>query len=203
MARGFGVSLNDVVLAICAGALRELLLAAEKLPRAPLVAAMPVSLREAGNQQVDNQVSMVQCSLATDIADPLERLRAIHASTAQIKQRVATFKGLIPTDFPGLAAPLWAAGLSRLWGTRPHRRAPAGAGQRRHLQRARPAGAAVPRRREAAPLLSGVDRDPWAGVQHHRAKLCGQPGVRADRLQGRGRPARHRRRRHVDRPHTN
>ena len=118
VARGFGVSLNDVVLAVCAGALRTLLLEQGKLPRAPLVAAMPVSLREAGNTQADNQVSAVQVSLATDIADPLQRLRAIHASTALIKQRVATFKGLIPTDFPGLAAPLWAAGLSRLWGSR-------------------------------------------------------------------------------------
>jgi WS/DGAT/MGAT family acyltransferase len=116
-ARGFGVSLNDMVLAICAGALRQLLLAEGKLPRAPLIAGMPVSLRAAGDTQADNQVSAVQVSLATDVADPVQRLRAIHASTAQIKQRVATFKGLIPTDFPGLAAPLWAAGLSRLWGS--------------------------------------------------------------------------------------
>ena len=36
-------------------------------------------------------------------------------ATARIKQRVAAFRGLIPTDFPGLAAPIWAAGLSRLW----------------------------------------------------------------------------------------
>jgi WS/DGAT/MGAT family acyltransferase len=117
VARGFGASLNDVVLAICAGALRELLLRDEELPRLPLVAAMPVSLRAAGNEQVDNQVSMVQCTLATDLADPVERLRAIQASTAQIKQRVTAFKGLIPTDYPGLAAPVWAAGLSRLWGS--------------------------------------------------------------------------------------
>jgi WS/DGAT/MGAT family acyltransferase len=116
VARGFGVSLNDVVLAICAGALRELLRKEDQLPRLPLVAAMPVSLRAAGNEQVDNQVSMVQCTLATDVADPVERLRAIQASTAQIKQRVMAFKGLIPTDYPGLAAPVWAAGLSRLWG---------------------------------------------------------------------------------------
>jgi len=117
VARGFGASLNDVVLAICAGALRELLLRDDRLPRLPLVAAMPVSLRAAGDQQVDNQVSMVQCTLATDIADPVERLRAIQASTAQIKQRVSAFKGLIPTDYPGLAAPIWASGLSRLWGS--------------------------------------------------------------------------------------
>lgn len=114
-ARGFGASLNDVVLAVCAGALRELLKKSERLPKKSLIAAMPVSLREAGNQDVNNQVSMVQCALHTDIKDPLERLRAIHADTQQIKQRVATFKNLIPTDFPGLAAPIWAAGLSRLW----------------------------------------------------------------------------------------
>jgi WS/DGAT/MGAT family acyltransferase len=114
-ARGHGVSLNDVVMAICAGALRELLLKSEALPKKTLIAAMPVSLREAGNQDANNQVSMVQCALHTDIVDPLERLHAIHADTQQIKQRVAAFKNLIPTDFPGLAAPIWAAGLSRLW----------------------------------------------------------------------------------------
>lgn len=115
VARGFGVSLNDVVMAICSGALRDLLLAVDGLPKNSLVAAMPVSLRETGNTDVNNQVSMVQCSLATDVADPVQRLKAIHDSTAQIKRRVAAFKNLIPTDFPGLAAPIWAAGLSRLW----------------------------------------------------------------------------------------
>ena len=114
-ARGYGVSLNDVVLAICAGALRELLGKSKALPKKSLIAAMPVSLRDAGNQDVNNQVSMVQCALHTDLKDPVERLHAIHADTQQIKQRVATFKNLIPTDFPGLAAPIWAAGLSRLW----------------------------------------------------------------------------------------
>lgn len=117
VARGFGASLNDVVMAVCSGALREMLLAVDGLPRKSLVAAMPVSLRAAGNQDVNNQVSMVQCALATDVADPVARLQAIRDSTAQIKRRVAAFKNLIPTDFPGLAAPIWAAGLSRLWAT--------------------------------------------------------------------------------------
>ena len=115
VARGFGVSLNDVVMAICSGALRDLLLAVDGLPKKSLVAAMPVSLRDSGNTDVNNQVSMVQCSLATDVADPVERLKAIQNSTAQIKRRIAAFKNLIPTDFPGLAAPIWASGLSRLW----------------------------------------------------------------------------------------
>lgn len=115
VARGFNVSLNDVVMAMCGGALRELLQKSRQLPKQSLIAAMPVSLRESGNTDVNNQVSMVQCSLATDVADPVERLKAIRDSTAQIKQRVATFKNMIPTDFPGLAAPIWASGLSRLW----------------------------------------------------------------------------------------
>ncbi len=115
VAKGFEVSLNDVVMALCASALREHLIRRRALPEQPLVAAMPVSLRQAGNTEINNQVSMVQCALATNVADPVERLRAINASTAQIKARVAAFRHLIPTDFPGLAAPIWASGLTRLW----------------------------------------------------------------------------------------
>lgn len=115
VARGFNVSLNDVVMAMCAGALREMLEKVHKLPKQSLVAAMPVSLRASGNTDSNNQVSMVQCALATDMADPVARLQAIKASTAHIKNRVAAFKSMIPTDFPGLAAPIWASGLSRIW----------------------------------------------------------------------------------------
>jgi WS/DGAT/MGAT family acyltransferase len=115
VARSFGVSLNDVVLALCASALREYLHRRKALPARALVAAMPVSLRAAGNAEVNNQVSMVQCVLPTDIDDPVERLRTIAAATGQLKRQVANFRGLIPTDFPGLAAPIWASGLSRLW----------------------------------------------------------------------------------------
>jgi WS/DGAT/MGAT family acyltransferase len=115
VARHFGASLNDVVLALCAATLRDYLRRRKALPDRPLIAAMPVSLRAAGNAEVNNQVSMVQCALASDIADPVERLRAITAATGQLKRQVASFRGLIPTDFPGLAAPIWASGLSRLW----------------------------------------------------------------------------------------
>ena len=115
VARHYGASLNDVVLTLCASTLREYLLRRKILPDRALIAAMPVSLRAPGNAQVNNQVSMVQCALATDIADPVERLRAITAATGQLKRQVASFRGLIPTDFPGLAAPIWASGLSRLW----------------------------------------------------------------------------------------
>jgi len=114
VARACGASLNDVVMALVAGALREFLQRRGELPAQPLIAAMPVSLR-AGADAVGNEVSMVQCPLPTDIADPMLRLQAICSATRDIKGRVQAFRGLIPTDFPGLAAPLWATGLGRLW----------------------------------------------------------------------------------------
>jgi WS/DGAT/MGAT family acyltransferase len=116
VAKAQGVSLNDVVMAVCSSALRAWLKKRRVLPRKSLVAAMPISLRQAGDGEANNQVSMAQCELATHKSDPLVRLFAIAQSTGAIKQRVANFRGLIPTDFPGLAAPLWASGLSRLWG---------------------------------------------------------------------------------------
>ena len=115
VARHFDASVNDVVLALCSATLRDYLQRRDALPRERLVAAMPISLRVAGDSEANNQVSMVQCVLPTDIADPVERLQAISVATGQLKRQVSSFRNLIPTDFPGLAAPIWATGLSRLW----------------------------------------------------------------------------------------
>jgi WS/DGAT/MGAT family acyltransferase len=115
VAKAHGVTLNDVVMAVCTTALRRTLKQKGQLPERALIAGMPVSLRDEGDGESNNQVSMVQCELPTEEPDPVLRLRRIHAATARIKQRVATFGELIPTDFPGLAAPFWATGLSRLW----------------------------------------------------------------------------------------
>lgn len=115
VARGHAVSLNDVVMAMVAHALREYLGRHGGVPDEPLVVGMPVSLRGAGDGEANNQVSMAQCPLPTQLADPLKRLAAIRVATAGIKSRVGVLRDLIPTDFPGLAAPLWASGLSRLW----------------------------------------------------------------------------------------
>lgn len=115
LAKVNGVSLNDVVLELVGATLRDYLKRRGELPDEPLIVAMPVSLRTEGDGASNNQASMVQCSLATNIADPVERLRLINEATRGIKGRLNTYKHLIPTDFPGLAAPLWATGLSRLW----------------------------------------------------------------------------------------
>lgn len=116
MAKRSGTSLNDIVLAICAGALRRYLNDYDVRPDKPLIAGVPVSLREAGNTDANNQVSMMLVSLATDIKDPLERLQAINTSANQGKKFQGSVKGVIPTDFPSLGVPLLMSGLASLYG---------------------------------------------------------------------------------------
>jgi diacylglycerol O-acyltransferase len=73
----FDVKINDVVMALCAGAFREFLRDRGKLPDKPLVAVVPRSVHETSDRPGRNQVSGMFCNLQTHIADPGERLRAI------------------------------------------------------------------------------------------------------------------------------
>lgn len=76
-----GVTLNDVVLAMCSGALRYYLLEQDALPDTPLIAMVPVSLRtEAEADAGGNLVGAILCNLATDSDDPAERLQTISDS---------------------------------------------------------------------------------------------------------------------------
>jgi diacylglycerol O-acyltransferase / wax synthase len=77
----FGVTVNEVMLAVVAGALRQFLLDRAALPEAALVAAMPVSVFQPGRAS-RNQVSFMVTRLYTDIADPAERLEAIAAASS-------------------------------------------------------------------------------------------------------------------------
>lgn len=110
------VTLNDVVMAASSGALRRYLKDYGALPDSSLIAAVPVSLREAGNTDLNNQVTMMVVSLATDIADPIERLRTINASSKEAKELTGSFKAAIPTDFPSFGAPWIMSGLALLFG---------------------------------------------------------------------------------------
>jgi len=79
-------TVNDVVLAVCAGALRRYLMAKQALPVQPLVAFMPVSMRAAQDVPAGgNQVFAVLCSLASEQADPSQRFAAIKASAKAAK----------------------------------------------------------------------------------------------------------------------
>jgi diacylglycerol O-acyltransferase len=82
-----GVTVNDVVLAMCSGALRAYLLELDALPDTPLVAMVPVNLRTAGEEDAGgNMVGTILCNLATDIKDPAKRLDAISTSMRDNKK---------------------------------------------------------------------------------------------------------------------
>jgi WS/DGAT/MGAT family acyltransferase len=77
-----GATLNDVVLTICAGALRRYLLDKKQLPEESLVAMVPISTRTTDNDDpMGNQVSMMFIQLATNVKDPLKRLQKIQLNT--------------------------------------------------------------------------------------------------------------------------
>jgi diacylglycerol O-acyltransferase / wax synthase len=105
LGREQGATLNDMVLMLCSTALRRHFAQHGPLPRKSLVAAVPVSLREKGDTQSDNQASMSLISLGTHLADPARRLAHIIAATKSMKSTLAGVKGILPTDFPSIGVP--------------------------------------------------------------------------------------------------
>lgn len=93
-----GVTINDVVLAMCAGGLRSYLSDKGELPSKPLVAMAPISVRGA-EQGTGNQVSAMLVSLATDIDDVLDRLLYIRASTQSSKVHASALPASKITEF--------------------------------------------------------------------------------------------------------
>jgi diacylglycerol O-acyltransferase len=86
LAKQAGGKLNDVVLAISSGVVRRYLLEHGALPAKSMTAAVPISLREEGNTDANNQVFGMICSIATDIGDPKARLEAIIAQSTKSKE---------------------------------------------------------------------------------------------------------------------
>jgi len=84
--KAFDVSVNDVLLALVSTALRHYLLARDELPQLSLRTGIPVSLRNDDDEEISNRVTQASVTLATDIADPIARLRAISAECAEVKQ---------------------------------------------------------------------------------------------------------------------
>ena len=86
----FDVRVNDVVMALCAGALRGFLADRAELPDKPLIAAVPSSVHGQTDRPGRNQLSGMFCNLHTDIEDPLDRLHAIAASNVRAKEHSAS-----------------------------------------------------------------------------------------------------------------
>ncbi|TAG84390.1 MAG: wax ester/triacylglycerol synthase family O-acyltransferase [Burkholderiales bacterium] len=113
LAKTLGGSLNDGVLFVCASALRSYLKLHDALPKKTLVAAIPVSLREESNKELNNQASMVLAELGTHHGDAKKRWQAILTSTKKVKESLKSLKSVLPTDYPGLLAPLLVSRLNQ------------------------------------------------------------------------------------------
>ena len=109
-------TINDMVLLLCAGALRRYLQDYDALPAKSLIAAVPVSLRAEGDTASDNQAFMLLCQLATQVKDPIARLALIKESIAKGKAFTGSSKSAIPLDFPLLGAPWLMSGVASLYG---------------------------------------------------------------------------------------
>ena len=82
-----GVTINDVVLAITGGAVRDYLEARDGLPSKSLIASVPVSMRAKGDTAIGNQIRELPIYWGTDCEDPIERLTAIHNHASEAKRQ--------------------------------------------------------------------------------------------------------------------
>jgi len=108
-----GFTVNDVVMALCTTALRRWLIEHTALPSAPLVAAMPVSVRTDVQQgTAGNQIGFMPAALPTTTADPTVRLQLLHTALAAAKQRFShtptqllqAYSALLPQALHGAAS---------------------------------------------------------------------------------------------------
>ena len=108
-----GATINDAVVSVVSGALREYLLEKDELPDIPMQAMAPISVRtQTESGTMGNQVSAMTIALPTTIADPLERLKAVYASTQSSKEMtnaigartLSDYTQFLPWALAGLAS---------------------------------------------------------------------------------------------------
>ena len=118
LAKFFEVKVNDIILAICAGALRRYF-AGDKVALAKsMMGAVPASLRAPGDTTQNNQVTMMLVNLATNIADPAKRIQAIRASSQSAKETAGAMKGTMSaatSQLPTLGIPWLMSVLTPLY----------------------------------------------------------------------------------------
>ena len=120
IAKALNVTINDVVLAVCSGALREYLITQNALPKKPLIAMVPASIRD-DNSDVSNRITMILANLGTHKEEPLERLQIIRRSMLNAKRK---FKRMNSSQILNYSAFVYgAAGLNIASGLMPKRQA--------------------------------------------------------------------------------
>jgi diacylglycerol O-acyltransferase / wax synthase len=101
----FGVKVNDVVMALVSGVLRQYLAERNSLPDSSLVAMVPVSVHGKSDRPGRNQVSGMFSSLHTNLSDPAERLKAIAAANSVAKEHSSAINATLLQDWSQFAAP--------------------------------------------------------------------------------------------------
>ncbi|WP_374253976.1 wax ester/triacylglycerol synthase family O-acyltransferase [Acinetobacter brisouii] len=121
IAKALQITLNDVILAVCSGALREYLMSLNSLPAKPLIAMVPTSIRSDNDSDTSNRITMILANLATHISDPIERAKIISRSVSNAKTR---FKRMTQDQILGYSAFVYAAaGLNIISGMMPKHQA--------------------------------------------------------------------------------
>jgi diacylglycerol O-acyltransferase len=121
-----GVTVNDVVVSICAGAVRRWLLEHDELGTDPLIAQIPVSVRSPEQQGTyGNRILLMGVELHTEIGNPVERLQATHISLAEMKERDQALPASLLQDANNFIPPALfsrAAQLTFAWTSNPRLR---------------------------------------------------------------------------------
>ena len=117
LARQSGGKLNDVVLALSSGVVRQYLLERGALPAKSMTAAVPISLREEGNTEANNQVFGMICAIGTNIVEPKARLEAIIAQSTKSKEMSHPLRAFMPqvSNVSMLGAPILVQILALLY----------------------------------------------------------------------------------------
>jgi diacylglycerol O-acyltransferase / wax synthase len=109
-----GITVNDVVMALTAGALRRWLIEHDALPDSPLVAAVPVSIRTDDQKGTGgNRVSTMMAALPTHLGDPAERLSACHSAMRAAKDQHGALPAELLGDVTQFAMPAIAGQAAR------------------------------------------------------------------------------------------
>jgi diacylglycerol O-acyltransferase len=116
ISKKLGVTINDVVMAMCSGALRTYLLYLNALPAKPLIAMVPMSLRQ-DDSDGGNQITMILANLGTHLDNPMARLDIIHRSVKNAKDR---FSRMSPSEIMAYSALVYSiSGLNLMTGIAP------------------------------------------------------------------------------------
>jgi diacylglycerol O-acyltransferase len=109
-----GITVNDVVVTLCASAVRQWLLDRDELPRTPLIAMVPVSVRAPAERDAfGNRISAMIVPIPTDVADPRDRLVRAHELLSSAKANHAALPASLLTDATSFIPPAVAALAAR------------------------------------------------------------------------------------------